>query len=428
VNGTRYLFATDFRNGKIDTFDASFNRISSAGGFIDADIPEGYVPFGIHAFGNRLVVTYARRSSTSAGEPDAGAGQGFVNEFDGSGRLVRRIASGEQLNAPWGVTVAPNGFGEHSRQLLVANHGDGRINAYDIDTGRYTGTLEDREGQPLAIPGVWSIGFPYAVGVGTGTGTGGTGTGGTGTGGTGTGTGGTGTGGTGGTGSGDTTNGGTGGTGGTGTGGTGTGDSIGSGNGLIQAGFPAATMYFTAGGSGDRIGRDGKFGRITLAANTAGGGTTGGGTTNGGTTDGGATGGDTTGGGTGTGGGTNGGTTNGGTTNGGTTNGGTTGGTTSPDQQDNDGLAGLLDRLNANNANAGGATGTGGTNGTGGTSDTGGTNGTGGTAGTGGTSGTGGTTGMGGTTGAGGTGGTNGSGGANAAGGTTGGAIPASTI
>ncbi|MCC2638819.1 MAG: hypothetical protein K0Q68_2538 [Moraxellaceae bacterium] len=247
VSGSAFLFAADFRNGKVDTFDTSFNRITPSGGFIDTSLPAGYAPFGIHAIGNRIIITYAKQGATANGVPDNGAGLGYVNEFDGSGRLLRRVISGEQLNAPWGVTIAPASFGKYSRHLLIGNHGDGQINAYNMDNGRYVGTLQNPQGESLAIPGLWSISIPIdAARVTDDTDNGGTGTDGTG----GTGTGRTGTGGTG--------------TGGTGTGGTGTdGDTDGGGTpGPINTGFAPNSVYYTAGGDNAR---DGTFGRIEVA-------------------------------------------------------------------------------------------------------------------------------------------------------------------
>jgi len=39
------------------------------------------------------------------------------------------------------------------------NFGDGTINAFDPSSGKFLGTLNDVEGAPIAIPGLWSINF-----------------------------------------------------------------------------------------------------------------------------------------------------------------------------------------------------------------------------------------------------------------------------
>ncbi len=62
--------------------------------------------------------------------------------FDTAGVLVKRlIATGGKLNAPWGMAMAPADFGKFSNALLVANFGDGMINAFDPATGNPLGTL-----------------------------------------------------------------------------------------------------------------------------------------------------------------------------------------------------------------------------------------------------------------------------------------------
>jgi uncharacterized protein (TIGR03118 family) len=63
------------------------------------------------------------------------------------------------LNSPWGLTVAPENFGEFSGDLLVGNFGDGRINAYDPRSGEFVGTLQDAKGTPIVIDGLWGIAF-----------------------------------------------------------------------------------------------------------------------------------------------------------------------------------------------------------------------------------------------------------------------------
>jgi uncharacterized protein (TIGR03118 family) len=88
----------------------------------------------------------------------AGAGNGFVDLFDGNGILLRRIASGGTLDAPWGLALAPANFGEFSNDLLVGNFGDGRINAYNPTTDAFLGQLMTPTG-PLSIDGLWAIAF-----------------------------------------------------------------------------------------------------------------------------------------------------------------------------------------------------------------------------------------------------------------------------
>jgi uncharacterized protein (TIGR03118 family) len=160
------LYATDFHNNRIDVFDGTFGRLAPrAGRFSDPRLPEGYAPFGIHAIeaadgSTRIYVTYARKASSDNRGPAAGAGQGLVNVFDTRGRFLKRLVStGGMLNAPWGVAAAPADFGSLGNALLVANSGDGRINAYDPAGGRLIGTVSDAEGRAIATPGLWGIAF-----------------------------------------------------------------------------------------------------------------------------------------------------------------------------------------------------------------------------------------------------------------------------
>jgi hypothetical protein len=49
------------------------------------------------------------------------------------------------LNAPFGLAMAPVGFGSLAGDLLVGNNGDGKINAFDL-AGNFEGTLTDARG------------------------------------------------------------------------------------------------------------------------------------------------------------------------------------------------------------------------------------------------------------------------------------------
>jgi len=48
--------------------------------------------------------------------------------------------------------------------LLVANFGDGRINAFDPKTGRFLGQLSDADGRPIINVGIWGMTFGNGAG------------------------------------------------------------------------------------------------------------------------------------------------------------------------------------------------------------------------------------------------------------------------
>jgi uncharacterized protein (TIGR03118 family) len=158
VSGATYLYATDLHNNKVDVFDTNFSKPAAMQGkFVDSTMPAGFVPFGIEALQNQLYVTYAMADSAMHDEV-AGAGLGYLDIFDFSGNLVKRFASAGVLNAPWGIALAPSGFGSLAGDLLVGNFGDGHINVYAPD-GTSMGPLAVNNGGAVAIPGLWSLRF-----------------------------------------------------------------------------------------------------------------------------------------------------------------------------------------------------------------------------------------------------------------------------
>ena len=153
------LYATDFHNGKIDVWDSSFAPVTlPAGAFSDPKIPAGFAPFGIQAINGNLYVTYAKQDADRHDDV-AGKGLGYVDVFDPNGQLLDRFVSKGPLNAPWGLALAPAGFGEFSNTLLVGNFGDGRINAFDLVSGKHLGALKGADGKALAIDGLWGLAF-----------------------------------------------------------------------------------------------------------------------------------------------------------------------------------------------------------------------------------------------------------------------------
>jgi uncharacterized protein (TIGR03118 family) len=160
--GAGFLYAADFFNGRVDVFDSSFAPATAAGGFKDPSLPAGYAPFGIQAIGDRIYVAYAIPDPTT--HEKRGAGLGVLDVFDTSGTLIKQlVAAGGVLDAPWGIAMTPADFGQFSNALLVGNFGDGRINAFDPNTGARLGTLADGNGTPLAFDGLWGIAFGNGI-------------------------------------------------------------------------------------------------------------------------------------------------------------------------------------------------------------------------------------------------------------------------
>ena len=96
----------------------------------------------------------------------AGQGRGFVDVYDVSGALLGRVAQHGQLNAPWGLALAPANFGVFSGDLLVGNFGDGQINAYEeLPNGQFAhrGELREASGKSLSIDGLWALQFGHGT-------------------------------------------------------------------------------------------------------------------------------------------------------------------------------------------------------------------------------------------------------------------------
>ena len=137
-----FLYAADFKNNEIDVFDRTYAPTTLAGSFVDPGIPDDYSAFNIWKVGGKLYVAYAQQLDGDA-VPDGGSG--FVSVFDTNGNFLNRLISEDHLNMPWGLALAPGNFGEFSNAVLVGNHGDGMINAYDSTTGDFLGPLARRE-------------------------------------------------------------------------------------------------------------------------------------------------------------------------------------------------------------------------------------------------------------------------------------------
>jgi uncharacterized protein (TIGR03118 family) len=161
--GNPVLYAADFHNARVEVFNGAWANVTANYPFRDPDLQAGYAPFNIQVIGDTVYVTYAQQDADAADEV-AGMSRGFVDAYDLNGNFVSRVATRGQLDAPWGVALAPASFGRYAGDLLVGNFGNGQINAYSNASGEweYAGALRDTAGQKLAIDGLWALVFGSA--------------------------------------------------------------------------------------------------------------------------------------------------------------------------------------------------------------------------------------------------------------------------
>jgi uncharacterized protein (TIGR03118 family) len=157
VGGHSYLLSANFGTGKIDVFKGDTSAPNLPGNFVDPNLAASFAPFNIAKLGNTVYVTYALKN----GKDDVpGDGNGFVTAFTQDGTLIGRIAAHGVLNSPWGLALAPSGFGSFAGDLLVGNFGNGEINVFNPDPSSpgLLGHLTDaKTGNALAIKGLWGL-------------------------------------------------------------------------------------------------------------------------------------------------------------------------------------------------------------------------------------------------------------------------------
>jgi uncharacterized protein (TIGR03118 family) len=98
-----------------------------------------------------------------------------VDEFRTDGRFIRTLihdTTGRHLNSPWGLAIAPEGWGRFGGHLLVGNNNadlDGltTINAYHLRTGEFAGTLRLGTGERFSATELWALSFGNGGGAGS---------------------------------------------------------------------------------------------------------------------------------------------------------------------------------------------------------------------------------------------------------------------
>ena len=166
-----YLYAADFRQGKVAVFDSTFKPVhlrparsgddeeeNEARPFEDERIPDGYAPFNVQNIGGNIFVAFAKQDDAKHDEVQ-GTGKGYVDVFSPTGKLLLRLQHGAWFNAPWGLALASSDFGAYSHDILVGQFGSGMIAVFDPVTGKFKGMLNAANNQPIMIDGLWAIAF-----------------------------------------------------------------------------------------------------------------------------------------------------------------------------------------------------------------------------------------------------------------------------
>lgn len=162
ISGNLYAYLANFRTGSIDIFKGNPVSPDLPGRFTDPNLPAGYAPFNVMNLGGKVYVSYALQDAAKH-DDDPGVGHGFISVFDVNGNFLQRLVSNGVLDSPWGMALAPAGFGDIGGDLLVGNFGDGLIHAFNPTSGALVETLMDPSGNPITIDGLWGLSFGNGV-------------------------------------------------------------------------------------------------------------------------------------------------------------------------------------------------------------------------------------------------------------------------
>jgi uncharacterized protein (TIGR03118 family) len=123
--------------------------------------------FNVQALSNgKVYATFAANGPGYAGGPASGGALAIIDPTTGAIKQLLVSQAGGILNAPWGLAIAPPGFGPFAGDLLVgnfessvANGQAGVIDVFDPNSLTFLGTLNNPDGTPIMIPGLWGLQF-----------------------------------------------------------------------------------------------------------------------------------------------------------------------------------------------------------------------------------------------------------------------------
>ena len=123
------------------------------GSFTDPNLPAGYSAFNVQNINGILYVTFVNPNNPIGG---------IVDEFKTDGTFITRLITddgGAHLDTPWGLAIAPKGWGQFGGDLLVGNNdGDGTINAYTL-AGVWQGQIQLTNGTTFSQGELWGMTF-----------------------------------------------------------------------------------------------------------------------------------------------------------------------------------------------------------------------------------------------------------------------------
>lgn len=151
---SKQIYAAEFVHNEVQIYN---NKFKMVGKFTDPSLPRHFAPFNVQVLNGKVYVAFAKRERGGGIDEVDRKSLGYVDVFDTSGNLQQHLLANGKLDAPWGMTIAPTGFGQFSGDLLVGNFGNGKINAFDPNTGDYMGTLKGTDGKPVVIDGLWAL-------------------------------------------------------------------------------------------------------------------------------------------------------------------------------------------------------------------------------------------------------------------------------
>ncbi|MGA2440372.1 MAG: TIGR03118 family protein [Tepidisphaeraceae bacterium] len=156
--GAAQIYAADQNSGNVDIFNSLWQPV---GALTDPSLPAGFTAFNVQNINGTLFVTYAN--------PNEALG-GVVDEFSTNGTMITRLITdptGTHLQTPWGIALAPAGWGQFGGDLLIGNNGgDGTINAYSL-AGVQQGQITLDTDSPFSEQQLWGLTFGNGASAGS---------------------------------------------------------------------------------------------------------------------------------------------------------------------------------------------------------------------------------------------------------------------